>query len=401
MKPGVAPRIAAANAVGRVLRGGAWSNRVLAATAGDTEPRDARLARRLLYGVLRTLPRIDAALALYVKRGLEKTEPAVLDILRVAAHELLGGTGQAHAAVDTAVEATRETGHDGAAGFVNGVLRSLLRGGEASLDTWTPAQRHGAPEWFAEDVATLFPGEVEDFLAASDTDAKRTARFRPGVPPPPGATPTQIADVLTLPDGPLPDGAIIQDVASAAAVVALGPVAACRVLDVAAAPGGKTLQLWDGRPSLLVGVDAHERRLDRARSRLSALGYGGPWILGDGRSLPFPDQSFDRVLVDAPCSGLGTLRRRPELRYRVTRSEVQRLAGLQRRMLADALRVLAPEGRLVYSVCTATTAETIDVASEFGGGPAELGAGTALGSGTLLSPHRDGTDGMFISLFGN
>ncbi len=401
MKPGVAARVAAASALGRVLRGGAWSNVVVDTVAEGMTPQDRRLVRRLVYRTLRNLHRIDSTLADHITRGLDATHRDVLDVLRIGAAELISGGGAGHAAVDSAVEAVREIGHPQAAGFVNGVLRNLLRrGAEAGPEPLSDAERHNLPQWVVDDlIAQLGADSAAAFLAASEEDAPRTARVRPGATRQGEAT--ALSDVVLVPPGDLAPGLIIQDVASAAVVAALGDLAGTTVLDVAAAPGGKTLQIWDAQPELVVACDAHPRRVRRARVRLGELGYPGPWVQADGRSLPFAPGTFDRVLVDAPCSGLGTLRRRPELRYKINEQEVTRLAALQHKMLSEAQRVLAPGGRIVYSVCTVTSAETGGVAAEFDGRSPDLPLGTAGEHGRLLTPHRDGVDGMFISVVGN
>jgi 16S rRNA (cytosine967-C5)-methyltransferase len=121
-------------------------------------------------------------------------------------------------------------------------------------------------------------------------------------------------------------------------------------------------------------------------------------MIGDAVRPPLRSGGFDRVLLDAPCSGLGTLRRRPEIRHRVTPDRINDLADLQKRMLASALGLVAPGGRLVYSVCTVVPAETVDVVKGSGAHPPEGLPGRVWGDGLLLAPHLTGTDGMFIAL---
>jgi 16S rRNA (cytosine967-C5)-methyltransferase len=168
-----------------------------------------------------------------------------------------------------------------------------------------------------------------------------------------------------------------------------------RVLDMAAAPGGKTLHLIDQvePDGVVVALDRHRRRVMDGARRVPAA----RWVVADGTAPPFPGQSFSRILLDAPCSGLGTLRRRPEIRFRVAEAEVSSLAELQRRMLEAAFALLAPGGRLVYSVCTVTPEETVDVARDFDLRPADL-PGVVWGNGRLLAPHLTSTDGMFVAV---
>jgi 16S rRNA (cytosine967-C5)-methyltransferase len=169
-------------------------------------------------------------------------------------------------------------------------------------------------------------------------------------------------------------------------------------VDLAAAPGGKTRALGDavGATGLVAGSDIHPRRLQRAAQR-----HRTPdsirWVVADGTQSPFRDASADRVLVDAPCTGLGTMRRRPEIRYRFSPDAPTRYRAVQRQLVEEALRIVRPGGRVVYSVCTVTAAETMGVLDGLGfHGPATP-LGIPWGDGTLLGPHIAGTDGMFIA----
>ena len=184
-----------------------------------------------------------------------------------------------------------------------------------------------------------------------------------------------------------------------AVVEALGVAPGHRVLEVGAAPGGKTLAIWDRNPASLVALEVHPRRIRQVARRMERAGVRGRWIRGDGARLPFRSGQFDRVLVDAPCTGLGTLRRRPELRLRISIGDRDRLAALQRRMVRQAVDAVRPGGRVVYSVCTLTRAETLGAVENLGGRPPADLPGTRLDDGLLMGPHLTGTDGMFISVF--
>jgi 16S rRNA (cytosine967-C5)-methyltransferase len=144
----------------------------------------------------------------------------------------------------------------------------------------------------------------------------------------------------------------------------------------------------------VVALDRSPKRVLRARGRAGEAG----WMIGDAVNPPLEPGRFDRVLLDAPCSGFGTLRRRPEIRHRVSPARVRELADLQRQMLARALSLLAPGGCLVYSVCTVVPAETVEVVKEWGAHPPEGLPGRVWEAGLLLAPHLTGTDGMFIAL---
>lgn len=395
MKPGVPARVEAAGLVGRVVRGGAWSN--VAVRDIDLPPQDARLVRHLVYGTLRNLTRLDRAISRVSHRPLPTMDPGLLDVLRVAFHEVLFGRAADHAVPYTAVESARTLGYGRAAGFVNALVRNLQRNGEPEPPSGM-AETFSLPGWFVDDLVDRWgEGPARSFVQAAHEDAPVTFRMQRGAPPPPGAVAASVPGAYLHPDG-VPPGAVVQDPASLAVVNAVGVSPGDRVLEIGAAPGGKTLVLWDRDPGLLVALDVHERRIRRGRRRTARAGCEAWWVRADGRRLPFGPASLDKVLVDAPCTGLGTLRRRPEIRLRVTEPERDRLAALQRRLLDEALRVVRPGGRVVYAVCTVTSAETVDVVSGLDARPPEGLPGRRLEGGLLMAPHLTGTDGMFISV---
>lgn len=397
MKPGVEARAEAARLVGRVVRGGAWSNVLLGRL--DLPPVDARLVRHLVYGTLRNLGRLDRAVGRLSSRPTASIDEGLLDVLRVAFHEVLFGRTADYAAADTAVEAARALGYGRAAGFVNALVRNLQKRGEPSPPAGI-AEAFCLPEWVADDLVSAW-GErpARDFAAASHRDAPAAFRMAGGAPPPAGAVPAAVPGSYWYPKGRVPDGAVVQDPSSMAAVLAVEAAAGDLVLEVGAAAGGKSMALWDlGPPGLLAALDIHEGRIRRAEARTAGTGFGGRWVRADGARLPFRPASFDRVLVDAPCTGLGALRRRPEIRFRATLGERRRLAALQRRLLEAALEAARPGGRVVYAVCTVTTAETVGVVEGLGGRPPEGLPGLHLDGGLLMAPHLTDTDGMFISV---
>ena len=386
----------AAGLVGRVVRGGAWSNVVVRNL--DLPSDDARLVRHLVYGTLRNLARLDRAIAWFSHRPLSTIDDHLLDVLRVAFHEVLFGRTAGHAVPDTAVESARARGYSWAAGFVNALVRNLQRHGEPRPPSGT-AESFGLPEWLVDDlVSTWGEGPALAFAEAGHKDASVTFRMEAGVSPPAGVLPTAVAGAYMNPQGRVPSGAVVQDAASLAVVQAVGVGRGDRVLEVGAAPGGKTSALWDREPDRLVALDIHERRIRRARRRTDGSGFGGWWVRADGGRLPFRRATFDKVLVDAPCTGLGTLRRRPEIRFRVSQGDRDRLATLQRKMVEEALDAVRPGGRVVYAVCTVTSAETVRVVAGLGGRPPEGLPGLHMDGGLLMGPHLTDTDGMFISV---
>lgn len=390
------PRAEAAAILGRVVRSGAYSN-VLLGKLGNAP--DDRLVRRLVYGTLRHLLRVDNLLTAASDRRLADVQAGVLDILRIGAWELRLGEGAHHAAVNEAVAAAK-SGHGGAAaGFVNAVLRKVqtleerLPGGAAGR-----ALELGVPVWVYEQLMAAWgTGETEQFLSASLEPAPRTALARPDAPfTAPGlagiAGTVEVENDLT--------GLVLMDPSSVAVGWAVGLSSGMVVLDMAAAPGGKTLHLYDqlAGSGSLIAADRHPRRVESARHRLRSYGVHVPWVVADGLQAPFPELGFDRVLLDAPCSGLGTMRRRPEVRHRLTPDSPGRSARLQRQLLEAALRLVKSDGVVVYAVCTVFPEETTEIVDGLRAEPPSGLPGRREGNGWLLGPHLTQTDGMFISL---
>jgi 16S rRNA (cytosine967-C5)-methyltransferase len=315
-------------------------------------------------------------------------------------NEVLFARTTDHAAVDSTVEVVRSI-QPRATGFCNAILRAVVRQGEPPLadDDTGVALRLGQPSWIWESLAGDWgAAEAKEFLAASQADAPRTGRLRGGEPPGDAVPVPGIAGAYVLSStAAVPDNIEIQDGASIAVGLALEPQPGERILDLAAAPGGKTLQIADRLEGqgLVVGSDHHPRRVASAARRLRVSPVH--WCVADGRQTPYPPGSFDRVLLDAPCSGLGTLRRRPEVRFRVSPADLDNLSLLQSLMLEEALRIVRPGGTVVYSVCTVTPQETTKVIEDLQTEPIAGLPGRPWGGGWLLGPHLTGTDGMFIT----
>ncbi|MEN8112970.1 MAG: transcription antitermination factor NusB [Actinomycetota bacterium] len=404
MKRGVEARVTAATLLTRIVDEGAYSNVVIRTGTRDLERRDALFVQHLVYGAIRNLGRIDRVIEDRVARAIDDV---VRSVLRIAVGEILFGEDDAYAAVDSAVEAVRELGAPRAAGFVNGVLRNVVREGEPPLpeDADGRALGLGIPTWLLNDLSEAHgEDEAAAFLEASNQPSRVGVRRRTG--PAPGEGVEGIDDAFLLEDPndhrkAIASGSlIISDPASTAVAAALEPQPGDRVLDMAAAPGGKTLHLWDlmeGRGPL-VAMDRHERRTKSARRRIERLGADVQWVIGDAAEPPFAPGSFDRILLDAPCTGLGTLRRRPEIRHRLRPESAEEAGRLQRKMLEAAIGLLGPGGRLVYSVCTVTPDETTGVIEGVGLRPPDGLPGREFGGGILLAPHITGSDGMFIAV---
>jgi 16S rRNA (cytosine967-C5)-methyltransferase len=396
--------------------------------ATDLDRRDRALVTDLVYGTVRRRRTIDHVLAGASSRPLDTLDPPVRAALRLGTYQLLVGMPP-HAAVGETVS----TVPDRARGFVNGVLRSLSRSGPPwplpkgpSIDVIGVRTSH--PDWIVQALADEFG--ADDALATLDLDNQpasvtlRVNRARASVDDveaqlrETGTTVTRgalVRDALVLEHpgdvgalAPVRDGvATPQDQASQAVVAALDPQSGDRVLDIASAPGGKATGIaerLDGR-GVVVAADLHPgrvRTVRRAALRLDLDHMIQP-IVADGRHLPLAPGRFDRVLLDAPCSGLGVLRRRPDARWRIRPRDVDDLAVLQREMLAAASEAVRPGGVLVYSVCTLSAAETRGVDAWAASELPELEPLARLaapwrphGRGAILLPSDAQTDGMFV-----
>ncbi len=385
---------------------GAYSNVVLPHATADLHARDRAFVFRLVTDALRHSRRSQATIEAAASRKTATLDTEVRSLLQIAVAEMF--TDHEHdvfATVNESVEAIRSLGVPRAAPFVNAVLRTIAQRSQASQPLSWPVQL-SVPDWMYERLR-VDHGEAEAraLLAGLRTTPPAVPlRVRPG-----GVVPVQaravagIAGAFYMGRGgtPEPDTDYsITDPASTAVGLALAPRRGELVLDVAAAPGGKTLHLVDlaGRGDRVVAVDRHRRRLHSARRRLAAAGAFPKWVRADGRATPFAAGSFDAVLVDAPCTGLGTLRRRPEIAMRLEAGSPAALAAVQRDMLAEAWRVTRPGGRIVYSVCTVFAEETIRVVADYPARPPASLPGKTWGRGLLLTPHLTETDGMFISV---
>lgn len=385
------------------------------------DARDRAFVTHLVLGTVRMQRRLDALIGPRCHQPLDRLEPRVRAALRLGAFQLLDGVAP-HAAVAATVEAAPPR----ARGLVNAVLRAVASAGPEALDPTDLGARWSYPDWIVDELVRSLPEpEVAAVLEVGNQPAAVTlrpnsrvtttadlaaeltaagARVAPATLVPEALTVAGIGDPAVLPA--VADGrATPQDQASQAVVAALDPEPGARILDVAAAPGGKATGAAERAPGgTVVAADVHAGRLRLVAAAAARLGLPEVMpVLADGRRPPVRTGSCDRVLVDAPCSGLGVLRRRAEARWRARPEAVPVLAALQRDLLGAAAAAVAPGGLLVYSVCTLTRAETVEVAAW---ATANLDGFTPvappgdpwrpLGPGAVLWPHLAGTDGMYV-----
>ncbi len=419
-----APARACAYAViRRVFERGAFADRALHAEAAGLDPRDRALATRLAYGTVQRRRTLDHVVASLSSRPPERLDPPVLAALRLGTYELLltGGVAD-HAAVNDAVELAKRAGPRGH-GLVNAVLRRTAREGAAILEALTDstpreaAIRHSVPDWIAElwwrelgaDEARALLATVNEpaesalrlnTLKAREAAVEIPVQHRPaGAELPEGVVLEQPFDVF---GSPLWRDGLIAAQSRASMLVSriLDPQPGERVLDLCAAPGSKTTHLAAlmGGAGEIVAVEAQGGRAAALRETCARMGASNVRVVeADGRALggiaatsaAGAAGGFDRVLVDPPCSGLGTLQSRPDLRWQERRGDRSSLIALQTELLTAGALALKPGGTLVYSVCTISREEGELLVARV--------PRLTLEQTRQLLPHRDRTDGFFVA----
>ncbi|MBB5631890.1 16S rRNA (cytosine967-C5)-methyltransferase [Cryobacterium mesophilum] len=407
---------------------------------------DARLATELAYGTLRRQGYYDRVIELAAGRDVARIDPPILDVLRLGVHQILSMRVAQHAAVDEAVSLARLAGSRSSTGFVNGVLRTITR---TSADEWrrrvvgeqsTADDRLAAesshPAWIVRAFRSALEAEgrgaeIEELLDADNAAPRVSLVALPGLAAPTeltGATPGALSPYSAVSDGGDParwpavrEGRVrVQDEGSQLAALALAgsrPIdAGERWLDLCAGPGGKAALLAavaEIGGATLVANEILPARAALVRGALSVFSDPPVVLEEDGRDIGRRMLgSFDRILLDAPCSGLGALRRRPEARWRKQPKDIPELTALQVALIDSAAAALVPGGILAYVTCSPHRAETVAVVehavrtmgletldtpgvlSPILAQPADLGTA----SHVQLWPHVHGTDAMFIAL---
>ena len=414
----VAPRRIAAEVVRRVFAEDAFAAAVLSALldgAPQLDPRDRAFATELAYGTLRTARYLEGQLGKLAPRGLSTLDEGTRAHVLVAAYQLLVlERVPAHAAVNAAVEAIKAHRGQRLASFANAVLRKLS-GDDAKRVDALEAVRAGAPRWLGRALdRALGAGEGAAFLTAGPVPPPLGLRVRRG-----DVDASIAALVAAHPDAIVSRGRVaraaillsgggdprriagvragdlaVQEEGSQAVAEALGAQPGDVVLDACAGRGNKAILLADavGASGRVDAADLHEDKLGRLRTEAARLGvplgtsFGVDWTVGTG---VVPLGAYDRVLVDAPCSGIGTLRRRPEILLKRSEADLARLATVQRAIVTNAARALKPGGTLVYAVCSV-------LREEVEGALADL-PGLEIETVRRLTPQHDGTDGYSIA----
>ncbi len=388
----------------------------------SVEGRDAAFATELVHGTLRRRGTYDAILDRVASKGIGSIDPAVLDALRLGTHQLLSMRVPPHAAVSTTVDIVRrEIGHKPVS-FANALLRKI---GQKDLDGWVAlltegldeddarAIRQSHPRWIVEALRDALGGhatQIDKLLAANNVPPRVSLVARPGLCEPqdlPG-TPGHLSPYARILEAGAPGDiaavregrAGVQDEGSQLVAVAAAEASIdgsdARWLDLCAGPGGKAA-LWGAiaaqRGAVVVANEMQPHRAELVRQTVRRL-TNVEVTEHDGRAGPWEPGSFDRVLVDAPCTGLGALRRRPESRWRRQPSDLDQLVPLQEALLTRALDLVRPGGVVTYATCSPHVRETSGVLA------AVLDAHPAVSVESTHQwwPHIDGTDAMFCAV---
>lgn len=360
----------AIEALGRIESDGAYANLVVPQILNRSglDPRDRAFVTDLVYGTTRMRRACDYLVERFL---LSDVEPSVLDALHVGAYQIVFAGVPAHAAVDATVGAVPKR----VRGLVNAVLRRV-NDNPVGPDDWPDdATRLSYPDWIVDRL-------VADLGRGSAITALETMN--------------QPAPVVTRADG------YRQDPSSQAVAALVDAHPGMRVADTCAAPGGKATALAS-TGAWVAASDIRASRVGLVAKNRADLDLADRMVIvvADGRSLPYRPGTFDRVLVDAPCSGLGALRRRADARWRITPEAVDRLTGLQIDLVVAAAELLRPGGELTYSVCTLTNAESIDIDTAIAERLPQLTVLSDMpepwephGRGGRVLPQTIGSDGM-------
>lgn len=431
------PRKAALELLGLVRDEGAYANLALAQVLKNNalNGRDAAFTVELAYGVLRNQMLYDSLAQACADREITAIEPALLDIIRMGIHQIVAMRVPDHAAVDSSVNLARLNVNDAhgkaKAGFVNAILRCVVRNLESdSSDINTQdlslAVKYSHPEWIIDSYREALnasgrsASELEALLKENNTPAKPVLAIRSGESEIDGTSSGRWSTQARVVESTVPQDieavrlghAIVQDEGSQLVAQAfllskpIGPESAW--LDMCAGPGGKAALISDSVPSG-VTFTAVELHAHRARLIERIVNPETSVLVADARTRPWGNQFFDRILVDAPCTGLGALRRRPEARWRKQERDLYELTSLQEDLLNAALDSVRGGGIVCYVTCSPHVEETRmlvrSVLEERGGAQLEdarpLFPGIPdLGSGpdVQLWPHVHGTDAMYFAL---
>ncbi|KGE04420.1 16S rRNA (cytosine(967)-C(5))-methyltransferase RsmB [Pseudohaliea rubra] len=420
-------RAVAAGVIAGVLAGRSL-DALLASAQEQIAERERPLLAQLCYGTLRLAPRLEALAGKLLDRPLRRKDQDVHALLLLGLYQLDATRIPDHAAVAETVAATATLGKPWARGLLNAVLRRYRREQAALEATLPPAAAAAHPAWFFRALAAEWPQALERIVSANNSQPPLTLRVNrqrsnraavlaalagAGIE---ARTGTLSADAITL-SRPCPVEALpgfaagllsVQDEAAQLAAQLLAPRDGERVLDACAAPGGKACHLLEIAPGCaLTALDVDRHRLRRVEENLNRLGLAARCLTGDAAdpALLAGEEPFQRILVDAPCSGSGVVRRHPDIKVLRRDDDADRLATRQRAILESCWARLAPGGRLLYVTCSIFGAENdavvealLKAGSDAGECTLAIAGAERTAHGYQLLPDADGTDGLYYAL---
>ena len=421
-------RAAAAHVIGDVLKGKSL-NQALPDRLEKVSEKDRSLLQQLCYGTLRQSPRLQAILRQLLDKPLKDKDADLQGLLMCGLYQLESMRIPDHAAVAETVGAVRALKKNWARGMTNAVLRRFQREREQLVTALDEAAAASHPPWLYKKVQEQWPAAAPAIVAANNQQPPMTLRVNTGRQTrddyleiladqgiqasggkisPHAIQLAQPRDVLELP-GFAQGQASVQDEAAQMAAILLCADAGERVLDACAAPGGKACHILELQPQLaeLVAMDIDQRRLEKVSENLRRLGLQATTLAGDAAQPPsqLAAASFDRILVDAPCSASGVVRRHPDVKLLRRASDISPLAEAQLRIISGLWPLLSPGGTLLYATCSILDEENSQVVRRFVNGQddaqlviADTEWGEAVDCGRQLLPSPDGPDGLFYAL---
>ena len=420
-------RAAAATALAQVIADGQALDAPLASALERVADRDRGLLQQLCYGSLRHYFFFDGLLRQCLKSPLKKRDADVHALLLIGLLQLREMRTPDHAAISTCVDACRSLGKHWATRLVNGVLRRCLREGDTLAAKLTAQESANHPGWMLDALLEAWPQQLQNIVDANNSQPPMYLRVNARSMDrasyikqldasgfeatacemaPSGLRLAEPVDVSALPG--FNEGVVsVQDEAAQLAAQLLDPQPGDRVLDACAAPGGKACHILETQPGLaeLVAMDSDEARLSRVGENLARLGLEATLICADA-SKPDPTLGeFDRILVDAPCSGSGVIRRHPDIKLLRRDTDIPGFASLQREILAGCWSRLKPGGILLYVTCSILPEENERCVEAFIDEQTDAAAvelvgswGYPTGTGRQLLPNVAGCDGLFYAL---
>ncbi|MFT4917901.1 MAG: 16S rRNA (cytosine967-C5)-methyltransferase [Zhongshania aliphaticivorans] len=423
------PRVAAARCLASIAQEGSSLSRQLPREEQDLDPGQRSLYRELCYGTLRHYWRLDAGLKPLFSKGLKPKDSDVKMLILIGAYQLFYTRIPPHAAINSAVEGCRSLGKKWAAGMTNAILRRCQREKDTLFKGLKPAADAAFPAWLYQALAQAWPDQLTEIISASNAHPPFCLRLNrqhqerdayllelaaldmtasPCEFAPYGIRLEQACGVDKLPG--FFDGHIsVQDEAAQLCTQLLDLQAGQRVLDACAAPGGKTGAILEAQPALreVLALDIDEQRLSRISENLARLQLGATLVAADAADLDswWDGSHFDRILLDAPCSAVGVIRRNPDIKLNRMVSDIAPLCRLQASLLDSLWQCLSPGGLFVYATCSLLPAENEEQISAFLSRepsaelvPLDVSWGVDRSGCRQLFPQDQGHDGFFYAL---